>query len=515
MPPDYLKCASADAEDFSTLDDLIDFSNEDINGISVDQNSRQTCSSTSITTNTRVELGGGRDVSNSALSLQKEQLPVMQTSLDSNLSEGLCVPWDDFAEIGWLSQSFVSESFSSFIADMATTDLLVGSHDVNLDIHVREESNIKEDAQANIQDERRSFNFQSGSPISVLESSAYAKAVNGSNNIIEVEEEVASSKCIVNTGGGAATLSHVPGRVRSKRKRTEACLWNAHVLAASNVEADTTAPSFPPLIQSCNSTSYYDRHAFVYDYGDDEADDDQQEGMAGPGAAAHPSVKKKKKIIKPSAATKSKSSTLCANNNHHHARLPAKKASTVHKIRLPTLGEDQGTSKTSCGDDNDRLQISTMRKCLHCGSQTTPQWRVGPMGPKTLCNACGVRYKSGRLLPEYRPAASPTFEEALHSNSHRRVLEMHMQKKLASAGVDSVAPPSLLGAAHENAAYGLSVHAHHGRAPEQAIMHRTTSSSCILMEATITPTNNDMTTSTIQPNSPTVLLPVWTHPKLS
>ncbi|KAK6136173.1 hypothetical protein DH2020_030064 [Rehmannia glutinosa] len=54
----------------------------------------------------------------------------------------------------------------------------------------------------------------------------------------------------------------------------------------------------------------------------------------------------------------------------------------------------------------------------------TPQWRAGPMGPKTLCNACGVRYKSGRLFPEYRPAASPTFIPYLHSNSHKKVVEM-------------------------------------------------------------------------------------------
>lgn len=66
------------------------------------------------------------------------------------------------------------------------------------------------------------------------------------------------------------------------------------------------------------------------------------------------------------------------------------------------------------------------RKCTHCLSQRTPQWRAGPQGPKTLCNACGVRYKSGRLLPEYRPAKSPTFVTHKHSNSHRKVLEMRM-----------------------------------------------------------------------------------------
>ncbi|KAL6006108.1 hypothetical protein ACLOJK_040154 [Asimina triloba] len=69
------------------------------------------------------------------------------------------------------------------------------------------------------------------------------------------------------------------------------------------------------------------------------------------------------------------------------------------------------------------------RKCLHCATEKTPQWRTGPMGPKTLCNACGVRYKSGRLVPEYRPAASPTFILAKHSNSHRKVLELRRQKE--------------------------------------------------------------------------------------
>ncbi|CAD7703138.1 unnamed protein product [Ostreobium quekettii] len=30
-------------------------------------------------------------------------------------------------------------------------------------------------------------------------------------------------------------------------------------------------------------------------------------------------------------------------------------------------------------------------KCTKCGTTRTPQWREGPEGPKTLCNACGVR----------------------------------------------------------------------------------------------------------------------------
>ncbi|GAA0173036.1 zinc finger transcription factor [Lithospermum erythrorhizon] len=70
-----------------------------------------------------------------------------------------------------------------------------------------------------------------------------------------------------------------------------------------------------------------------------------------------------------------------------------------------------------------QLSVRT-RRCSHCNVTKTPQWREGPLGKNTLCNACGVRYRSGRLFPEYRPAASPTFTPSLHSNSHRKVTEM-------------------------------------------------------------------------------------------
>ncbi|GAV77551.1 GATA domain-containing protein [Cephalotus follicularis] len=88
---------------------------------------------------------------------------------------------------------------------------------------------------------------------------------------------------------------------------------------------------------------------------------------------------------------------------------------------------------------------SSGRKCLHCASEKTPQWRTGPMGPKTLCNACGVRYKSGRLVPEYRPAASPTFVTTKHSNSHRKVLELRRQRELQRAHQQFLSQSSIFG----------------------------------------------------------------------
>eukprot|EP01088_Endostelium_zonatum_P013423 TRINITY_DN27986_c0_g1_i1.p1 TRINITY_DN27986_c0_g1~~TRINITY_DN27986_c0_g1_i1.p1 ORF type:complete len:167 (+),score=21.63 TRINITY_DN27986_c0_g1_i1:197-697(+) len=29
--------------------------------------------------------------------------------------------------------------------------------------------------------------------------------------------------------------------------------------------------------------------------------------------------------------------------------------------------------------------------CLHCGQSETPEWRKGPLGKNTLCNACGLQ----------------------------------------------------------------------------------------------------------------------------
>lgn len=37
--------------------------------------------------------------------------------------------------------------------------------------------------------------------------------------------------------------------------------------------------------------------------------------------------------------------------------------------------------------------------CLNCSAQQTPQWREGPEGPRTLCNACGLRYRKGQPMP--------------------------------------------------------------------------------------------------------------------
>ncbi|KAK3118062.1 hypothetical protein QOZ80_9BG0693700 [Eleusine coracana subsp. coracana] len=113
-----------------------------------------------------------------------------------------------------------------------------------------------------------------------------------------------------------------------------------------------------------------------------------------------------------------------------------------------TSGLKPGNNKTkrpaAAAAENKPRQRNRQRQraCTHCSNTETPQWRAGPRGPGTLCNACGIRYKqqNGLLFEEYRPSTSPSFESGKHSNRHRKVVKLREKKqallKLVAGGAD-------------------------------------------------------------------------------
>ena len=142
----------------------------------------------------------------------------------------------------------------------------------------------------------------------------------------------------------------------------------------------------------------------------------------------------------PNVTSKASSDSENFAESHPVIKLP-RQASGEHKKKKKT----KASNPLAQDDTNQNAPVQAVRKCMHCEITKTPQWRAGPMGPKTLCNACGVRYKSGRLFPEYRPAASPTFCPAVHSNSHKKVLEMRNKiGKESGFTTDSAASPELI-----------------------------------------------------------------------
>ncbi|KDP23419.1 hypothetical protein JCGZ_23252 [Jatropha curcas] len=54
---------------------------------------------------------------------------------------------------------------------------------------------------------------------------------------------------------------------------------------------------------------------------------------------------------------------------------------------------DLSERKSWC-EENGSVEIK--KYCTDCKTTKTPLWRGGPAGPKSLCNACGIRYRKKR-----------------------------------------------------------------------------------------------------------------------
>ena len=68
------------------------------------------------------------------------------------------------------------------------------------------------------------------------------------------------------------------------------------------------------------------------------------------------------------------SNSPSASKSSREASLGDKDQHTAHESRRPSRKD------------------SVLRVCTDCGTTESPEWRKGPTGPKTLCNACGLRY---------------------------------------------------------------------------------------------------------------------------
>ncbi|XP_052143133.1 GATA transcription factor 11-like [Oryza glaberrima] len=226
--------------------------------------------------------------------------------------------------------------------------------------------------------------FRSSSPISVLEHSGFNVATNGGSSSSSSSSASSSSESFSGSGRAwSAPVSPrpeppvlvIPARARSKRSRPSA------FPAVRGAPAATETTILVPTPMYSSTSSHSDPESIA-------------ESNPHP-----PPMKKKKKAKKPAA--------------------PAAASDAEAEADAADADYEEGGALA--------LPPGTVRRCTHCQIEKTPQWRAGPLGPKTLCNACGVRYKSGRLFPEYRPAASPTFMPSIHSNSHKKVVEMRQK----------------------------------------------------------------------------------------
>ncbi|KAI3905897.1 hypothetical protein MKW98_030472 [Papaver atlanticum] len=108
-----------------------------------------------------------------------------------------------------------------------------------------------------------------------------------------------------------------------------------------------------------------------------------------------------------------------------------------------TLKGSRGGTSTNSGNNNSiPSNISgdslLARRCANCDTTSTPLWRNGPRGPKSLCNACGIRYKKEerRASNNNAAAAQSSVMDQQYIMSHQYSWPTHQQhtnQKLSSA----------------------------------------------------------------------------------
>uniref|UniRef100_A0A0C9QY08 TSA: Wollemia nobilis Ref_Wollemi_Transcript_23_1742 transcribed RNA sequence n=1 Tax=Wollemia nobilis TaxID=56998 RepID=A0A0C9QY08_9CONI len=87
-----------------------------------------------------------------------------------------------------------------------------------------------------------------------------------------------------------------------------------------------------------------------------------------------------------------------------HKEDDEKNGGGLHKLRVQSLKRllhsDSDPQVCLGGNRQDERSAETefsdgtvIRMCSDCKTDKTPLWRNGPNGPKSLCNACGIRYK--------------------------------------------------------------------------------------------------------------------------
>ncbi|KAL6610762.1 hypothetical protein ACP70R_040731 [Stipagrostis hirtigluma subsp. patula] len=92
------------------------------------------------------------------------------------------------------------------------------------------------------------------------------------------------------------------------------------------------------------------------------------------------------------------------------------------------------TAAASCGKESGRGWPPADRRCANCDTTSTPLWRNGPRGPKSLCNACGIRYKKEERRAAAAVAPAPADSAAVGYACGGYARQQHQQPQWGCYG---------------------------------------------------------------------------------
>nr|GMD01798.1 putative GATA transcription factor 22 [Ipomoea batatas] len=89
--------------------------------------------------------------------------------------------------------------------------------------------------------------------------------------------------------------------------------------------------------------------------------------------------------------------------------------------------DHSSNSSSSNNGGNNGNNVPIVRVCADCNTTKTPLWRSGPKGPKSLCNACGIRQRKARRAMAAAATANGGANETAPSSSPS-TLKLKVQK---------------------------------------------------------------------------------------
>ncbi|KAJ4875348.1 GATA transcription factor 21 [Raphanus sativus] len=163
----------------------------------------------------------------------------------------------------------------------------------------------------------------------------------------------------------------------------------------------------------------------------------------------------KMRLIK-KTITNNKQPTDQANNNHNRNHkednYPLNEKTSFEKDHDEDLKKVTTTTTTAVTTENRYSTIKdngygntngVIRVCSDCNTTKTPLWRSGPRGPKSLCNACGIRQRKARRAAMAAAVAAGDQEVVALQPKQSPAKKKLQSKKKRSNGGDkfNISPP--------------------------------------------------------------------------
>ncbi|XP_027173800.1 putative GATA transcription factor 22 [Coffea eugenioides] len=100
--------------------------------------------------------------------------------------------------------------------------------------------------------------------------------------------------------------------------------------------------------------------------------------------------------------------------------------------KQPTSASPEADHFSSNSSSN--ISNTPIRVCADCNTTKTPLWRSGPKGPKSLCNACGIRQRKARRAMAAAAAAANGTSPPTYDTTAPLKVKVQNKDKLKSNG---------------------------------------------------------------------------------